>query len=157
MTLNLVMKLFNLWPPFLFSGISIKEYDLDEAKIIVQLKTSPWNANYFGTHFGGSLQSMCDPFYSLLLTHKLGKKYFVWDIESRIKFHKATKEKVFATFHVNKDQLENLIKQASHGEKVEFTFSNGIIDKDKTLIAEVFQTVYVRLKPEFRKKEISNS
>ena len=62
-----IMKLFKYWPPYLAAGISVREYDFKRGYIVSQMKISSWNKNYFGTMFGGSLYSMCDPFMCLFL------------------------------------------------------------------------------------------
>lgn len=52
----------NLWPPFLFTGIHVTRITADYRQIDVELRMRPWNRNYVGTHFGGSLFAMTDPF-----------------------------------------------------------------------------------------------
>ena len=42
--------------------------------IDVEMKLRWWNANYVGTHFGGSLFAMTDAFYMLMVMAKLGKE-----------------------------------------------------------------------------------
>src|SRR5258708_26936269 len=50
----------NLWPPFLGAGIRVKRIAPDMKAIDVEMKLRFWNANYVGTHFGGSLFAMTD-------------------------------------------------------------------------------------------------
>jgi acyl-coenzyme A thioesterase PaaI-like protein len=69
----------NLWPPFLFTGIHVTRITPDYRQIDVELRLRPWNRNYVGTHFGGSLFAMTDPFWMLGLLHILGRDYYVWD------------------------------------------------------------------------------
>ncbi|WP_133130635.1 DUF4442 domain-containing protein [Legionella yabuuchiae] len=52
------------WPPFLGAGIRIKDFSEDYTYILVAIKLRFWNQNYVGTHFGGSLYTMIDPFYT---------------------------------------------------------------------------------------------
>ena len=73
-----LMKLLSFSPPYLFAGISIVEVNDDFTKIVVQMKQRPWNTNYVGSHFGGSLYSMCDPFYMFILLHHL-PGHTIWD------------------------------------------------------------------------------
>ena len=82
-----LMKLLSFWPPYLFAGISIVEVNDDFTKIVVQMKQRPWNTNYVGSHFGGSLYSMCDPFYMFILLHHL-PGHTVWDKGASFKFKK---------------------------------------------------------------------
>jgi hypothetical protein len=67
----------NLWPPFLFSGVHVAEIAPDWRYARVELRLRPWNRNYVGTHFGGNLFAMTDPFWMLLLMHCLGRDYYV--------------------------------------------------------------------------------
>jgi Domain of unknown function (DUF4442) len=43
------------------------------------MKLRFWNRNYVGTHYGGSLYSMADPFFMVMLINILGPSYIVWD------------------------------------------------------------------------------
>lgn len=141
-----VIKYFHLWPPFLASGIRVCEFDLDAGFIRSQLRTSFLNSNYFGTHFGGSLFSMCDPFYVFLLVHKLGKDYYIWDLRASIEFKKATSQPVFADFYVTEKNIQDIRAQAEHGERVEPCFSLDIKQADGLVIASVAKTMYVKKK-----------
>ena len=142
-----VMKWFKYWPPFLSSGISVKEFNLDEGYVVSQLKPSRWNVNYFKTLYGGSLFSMTDPFYVFILSHKLGKKYYIWDLKSEISFIKATSKKVTAKFLITQEQIDDIINKAQSGSRVEPVFTTQIVDPDQQVIAEVKKTLYVKLKP----------
>ena len=63
----------NLYPPFLGAGIRVRRLQSDWKAIDVEMNLRFWNANYVGTHFGGSLYSMTDPFYMLMLIENLGR------------------------------------------------------------------------------------
>lgn len=52
----------NLWPPFLAAGIRVTRLSPGWRDARVELRMRPWNRNYVGTHFGGSLFAMTDPF-----------------------------------------------------------------------------------------------
>ncbi len=65
------IKLINWFPPYLGAGISVKTINDDFTKMQVQMKMRWYNRNLVGTHFGGSLYSMCDPFYMFILMHHL--------------------------------------------------------------------------------------
>ena len=78
----------NLWPPFLFAGIHVAELAPDWSRARVELRMRPWNRNYVGTHFGGSLFAMTDPFWMLLMLHAIGEDHIVWDRAAEISFEK---------------------------------------------------------------------
>jgi hypothetical protein len=57
----------NLWPPFVGAGIRVTRVSADSREIDVTLKLRLFNRNFFGTHFGGSLFAMTDPFFALMM------------------------------------------------------------------------------------------
>ena len=137
----------NLWPPFLGAGIRVRFISRDWRKIVTQLRLYGLNRNYMGTHFGGSLFSMTDPFYMLMLIRTLGKDYNVWDKTGSIEFIKPVKGTVTATFILNEDRLRHIRQKAANGDKHFEIFSIDIVDKSKEVIAKVTKTIYIRKKP----------
>jgi len=61
----------NVWPPYLGAGIHVRSISGDWSEAVVELRARLLNRNYVGTHFGGSLFAMTDPFYALLLGQPL--------------------------------------------------------------------------------------
>ena len=55
------------FPPYWGTGIRVQEVAADFSRIVVTMRATALNRNAFGTHFGGSLYAMCDPFYCLML------------------------------------------------------------------------------------------
>lgn len=150
MKIKTILRLMRFWPPFIASGISVKSHDLDKGLIISQLKTRRWNCNPLGTHYGGSLFSMCDPFYMLILMHKLGKKYFIWDLETKIFFRKSTPHKVTARFHVSDQVIESIKTNTKTGHKTSICFETQILDAKGETIAEIHKKLYIRLQTKYR-------
>ena len=85
---NNLRRGMNLWPPLLFAGVRILHIAPDFKRVTVQMKLRWFNRNYVGTHFGGSLYAMTDPFYMLMLMKNLGRRYYVWDYSADIRFLK---------------------------------------------------------------------
>src|SRR5258708_36674313 len=88
----------NLWPPFLGAGIRIKRIAPDMKSVDVEMKLRFWNANYVGTHFGGSLLAITDAFYMLMLMRHLGTGYVLWDKAATIRYRKPGKGTVSTEF-----------------------------------------------------------
>lgn len=61
-----LLRALNFYPPFRGAGIRVKRIDGGRG-MEVTLKQRWWNRNFVGTHVGGSLYAMTDPFYVLLL------------------------------------------------------------------------------------------
>lgn len=141
-----VLNLISYWPPFLAAGISIKNFDLDQGFVESKLKINLINKNYFGTHFGGSLYSMCDPWYVFILAHMIGKDYIIWDVESSIKFKKAVAETVTAKFEISKELAQSIKFGANQADKVLPEFNTTIQTKDGIVVAEVYKKLYVKRK-----------
>ena len=98
----------NLWPPFLFTGIHVTEISPDWRRVRVELRARPWNRNFVGTHFGGSLFAMTDPFRMIPMLHCLGRDYIVWDKAGEIDFVKPGRGTVHATFELDDTVLDEL-------------------------------------------------
>ena len=140
----------NLWPPFLGAGIRVRHIAADWSEVIVDLRHGLTNRNYVGTHYGGSLFSMTDPFYALMLMHLLGDRYLIWDQAARIEFVAPGRGTVSAVFRLTNERVEAIRAQAASGEKVLPAFDVEVRDADNALVARVHKTLYVRLKPRFR-------
>jgi len=138
--------LVNLWPPFLGAGIRVKRFQTDWKAIDVEMKLRFWNTNYVGTHFGGSLYSMTDPFYMLMLIENLGRDYIVWDKSASIRFRKPGKGKVVVSFRLSDEQIEGIRQQLRTQEKIEPTFMVEVKDQNGDVVAEVQKVLHVRKK-----------
>ena len=136
----------NLWPPFLFSGIHVAELAEDWSRARVELRMRPWNRNYVGTHFGGSLFAMTDPFWMLLMLHAIGRDHIVWDRAAEIVFEKPGRGMVSATFVLDRATVEEIRAGAADGEKHLRWFPVDIVDADGEVVARVRKQLYVRRK-----------
>ena len=136
----------NLWPPFLGSGIRVARLDRDWRAIDVEMKLRFWNRNYVGTHYGGSLYSMTDPFYMLMLIENLGRGYVVWDKSACIRFRRPGRGRVTAQFRISNEQVQAIREQLTATERVEPTFTVEVRDDNGEVIAVVEKVVQVRRK-----------
>jgi acyl-coenzyme A thioesterase PaaI-like protein len=137
----------NLWPPFLFTGIHATRVTPDYREVDCELRQRWYNRNYVGTHYGGSLFSMTDPWYMLMLMHILGRDYFVWDQRASIEFIAPGRGVVSAKFRVDDAMLTKITEQTASGEKYLPEFVIDITNADGSLVARVAKTLYIRKKP----------
>lgn len=142
---RLMLRTINLWPPFLGAGIRVK-WSRDHKSVDVEMKLRFWNRNYVGTHYGGSLYSMADPFYMLMLMENLGPDYIVWDKAASIRFRKPGKGRVKAEFRLTDAQLEEIREKLKTQEKYEPTFVVEVKDEAGDVVAEVQKVLYIRRK-----------
>ncbi|MEV8440914.1 DUF4442 domain-containing protein [Actinosynnema sp. NPDC051121] len=135
----------NLWPPFLFAGIRVVELSDDYRHAKVRMRLHWWNRNYVGTHFGGSLFAMTDPFWMLLVLHHLGREHLVWDRAGEIEFVKPGRGTVHAEFHLTDGQLDELRSQAARGKALVW-FDTDVVDSAGDVVARTRKQVYARRK-----------
>lgn len=141
-----LQRLINFYPPYLGSEVRVASISDDFRTVEVEMPLRFYNRNYFGTHFGGSLYAMCDPFYALMLVNILGPDYIVWDKAATIRFKKPGKGTMRASFHLSEEQITEIRGQADSQPKVEPQFQVLVKDADGTVIAEVDKLLYVRKK-----------
>ncbi|KAF1721127.1 DUF4442 domain-containing protein [Pseudoxanthomonas wuyuanensis] len=144
--------LFNFWPPFLFSGVHVTEIADDWRFARVELRMRPWNRNYVGTHFGGSLFAMTDPFWMIMAKERLGRDYYVWDKTGEIEFVKPAMGTVHAEFRLDDVVLDEIRAAAANGQKHLRWMPVDVFNAQNEVVARVRKQIYVRLKPEARGK-----
>jgi len=147
MTPRRLRRVLRWWPPFVFSGIRVLEIADDWSSARIELRRRWYTANYVGTHFGGSLFAMTDPFWMLLAMHAIGDGYYVWDRAAAIEFVKPGRGDVFAEFRLADADVQALIDEAAGGGKVLKWFDTEVVDASGELIARVRKQLYVRRKP----------
>jgi hypothetical protein len=138
----------NLYPPYLGAAVRVTRISGDFHDVEVEMRLRFYNRNYVGTHFGGSLYSMVDPFYMLMLINILGPDYIVWDKSAAIRFKRPGKGVVKAAFHLSEEQIEQIRAAAATQPKVEPQFQVIIKDEEGNVVAEVDKLLYVKKKEE---------
>jgi acyl-coenzyme A thioesterase PaaI-like protein len=140
-----MMRLLSLYPPYLGAGVRVRAA-ADLRTFEVRMKLSRFNRNYVGTQFGGSLYSMCDPFFMLILAEALGRGYIVWDKAATIRFRRPGRGTVRATFHIPPERIAEIRAAADAQGKIEPTFEVAVLDDAGEVVAEVEKLLYVRKK-----------
>ncbi|GAA5646478.1 DUF4442 domain-containing protein [Vibrio proteolyticus] len=147
---GLVKFALNVWPPFWGSGIRILSISDDFRQVSMKLKLRWWNKNANRTQYGGSIFSLTDPVYSLMLMGILGEQYYVWDKDASINFIKPGQSDLYAEFNVTEAKLNEILQQTACGEKSFPEFIIHVKDRQGQVVAEVQRRLYVRKKPQYR-------
>jgi hypothetical protein len=147
-----MLRSINWWPPFLAAGIHVR-WGGDHRSADVTMRLHFWNRNYVGTHYGGSLYSMTDPFYMLMLMENLGRDYIVWDKAASIRFRKPGKGTVRAEFRLTEQQLDDIRNRLVSQDKYEPVFLVEVRDEAGNSIAEVEKVVHIRRKASVDSKQ----
>lgn len=143
----LVFKhLLNLYPPYWATGIRVTDVSADYRKLRVEMKLRWYNRNYVGTHFGGSLYAMTDPFFMLMLIQVLGRKFIVWDRAAHIDFIRPGRGRLQAEFRISDEDLAAIAAHTARGEKYMPEFTVDVRDPDGETVCRVVKTLYIRRK-----------
>ncbi len=145
-TSHALRRWINFWPPFLGAGIRVKHIAPDMKAIDVEMKLRWWNANYVGTHFGGSLFAMTDAFYMLMVMANLGRDYIVWDKAASIRYRKPGKGTVRAEFRLTDAQLDDIRDKLKTLPRYEPTFQVDVKDESGEVVSIIEKLLHVRLK-----------
>lgn len=143
---NILRRAANLWAPFFGAGIDIVHISPDYRLVRVELKYRWYNKNYVGTHFGGSMYAMTDPFYMMMFIHNLGKDYIVWDKGAKIDFKKPGRSTLTVTFTLDENQIQEVKRIADSQKKYIFDIPVEVFNEDGEVVASVLKTLYVRKK-----------
>ena len=140
------MRFVNFYPPYLGAGVRVLPSHGDDRTIRVEMRLRFWNRNLFGTHFGGSLYAMCDPWFVFLLVRHLGDGYLVWDKAAAIEFLKPGRGRVTATFHVSTAEVAEIRAAADRDGKTEPVLTAEVVGEDGEVVARVRKTLWVKRK-----------
>jgi len=140
----------NFYPPYVGAAVRVTRVSDDFRDVEVEMPLRFYNRNYVGTHFGGSLYSMVDPFYMLMLINILGPDYIVWDKAATIRFKRPGKGVMKASFHLSEEQIAAIRSAAETQPKVEPQFQVIIKDEEGNVVAEVDKLLYVKKKAKER-------
>lgn len=140
-------KLINLYLPYLGAGIRVVECDDLMTRFVVEMNLNRFNKNIMGTHFGGSLYAMCDPFFMWILMENLGKDFIVWDKAATIRFKKPGTGTVRAVFEIPQTTIDAIKEEVPPIRKRDYVFHAEVLNEAGEVVSEVDKTVYVRYSP----------
>jgi len=141
-----ILRRVSLYPPYLGAGIKLKKVNEDFTRFEVQMKMHRYNRNIYGTHFGGSLYAMSDPFFVFIILNFLGKEYIVWDKSAKIEFIKPGKGTVKAVFEISKEKLEEIKQDTDEKGKNTYFFKTEIKNSENQTVAKIEKEIYVKKK-----------
>jgi len=116
----------------------------DWSEVRLSLPLSWRTRNYMGTIFGGSIYSAVDPIYMLMLIHRLGKDYIVWDKAASIQFKKPGRESLHARFIVDDEELAAIRAALETQRSIDRTYSIELKDSAGSVCATVEKLIYIR-------------
>lgn len=143
----LFRRFMSIYPPYAGAGIRVTRASEDFREVDVELHLCRFNRNAMGTHFGGSLYAMTDPFYVLMYIANLGPRYRVWDLAAHIQFKRPGMGVVTARFRLSAEQIDAAREHTAGGAKYLPKHQVEIRDTADQLVAVVEKEIYIRRKP----------
>lgn len=140
----LIAFFLSLWPPFWFTGICFQNISSNFRQVRVSMALRFYNKNIVGIQYGGSLFSMTDPCFMMMLMQNLGSDYKVIDQSGSIEFIKPGKGRVTASCELTQADIDDILQATHSGEKYLKTFTVDIVDNMQELVAQVTRVVYIR-------------
>jgi acyl-coenzyme A thioesterase PaaI-like protein len=134
---------FNVWPCFRGTGARVAFIASDWSEVRVRLPLSWRTRNYVGTIFGGSLYAGVDPFYMLMLIHRLGPEYVVWDKAAAIRFRKPGRGTLFATFRVDEAEVAEIRRLLQDQPKVDRDYAVEWRDAEGVIHVELQKVIHI--------------
>ncbi len=122
----------------------MRRFAPDYREVEVDMPLRWYNRNVFGSHFGGSLYALTDPFFVLMIAHNLPRDYLVWDKSASIDYVAPARSRVRATLRLSDADLETITRMTAGGDKHLHLFKVEVRDADDLVVARVEKIVYVR-------------
>ena len=126
------------------TGGRLKYIAEDWSEVRLELPLSWRTRNYVGTIFGGSIYGAVDPIYMLMLIHRLGPEFIVWDKAASIEFKKPGRETLHARFVVGDDELAAVRTALATQRSIDRTYVLELMDGSGTVCARVEKLIYIR-------------
>ena len=134
-------RMLSTFAPYLGAGIRVTEIADDFSSATVEMGQHWYNTNYVGTHFGGSLYSMVDPMYMLLLMRRLGNNYIVWDKSASIDFIRPGKGKVMARFELTDERVDAIRAATANGDQMLPEVDVDLVDESGEMIPRLHKAL----------------
>ncbi|MCZ8156759.1 MAG: YiiD C-terminal domain-containing protein [Leptospira sp.] len=133
---------FRMFGPY--RGANIIPKELDAFTYEVKMPLVLGNTNYVGTHFGGSLYSMCDPFFMFILMKNLGPDYIVWDKSAKIDFLKPGRGTMIALFQLSQEEIDEVKRIVAEKRKTTRFYQAEVKDETGMVVATIEKELYIR-------------
>ena len=138
--------LFNIHPAWRGAGGKVTYIAADWMEIRIEIPLSWRTKNYVGTIFGGSMYGAADPMFMIMLMKILGPGYTVWDKAASIRFRKPGRSKLYATFVIDRQTVDEIVADLRIVPKLDRHFTVDLVDAEGTVHATIEKTIHVSVR-----------
>jgi len=127
-------------------GAGVRVVALDPARrmAVAELPLRPWNRNPSGSHFGGAIATMCDPFFAYLIGKVAGDDCEVSDRTTELEFRLRSRRRLRATFSLDETAVASLLADLDRRGAALVPCQAEVRDTTGSVVAVVTKTVHVR-------------
>ena len=139
--------MLNLWFPFLVNRIKILNIAENFSEMNVRLKHSFWNRNPNKTIWGGSITSVLDPFYPIMMKQIILQKDIHTDFFSKainVEFIRQVKTDIFFQFKIIEKEVDDAVTLLLQDDKYEAWHEVDGIDSNGNICVKGKIQVYLR-------------
>lgn len=145
LTPNRLRFLLNGWPPLFAQGIRITHIADDWSRGRLELKLNRFIANMHGAAFGGSLFSMTDVLFGVLVMQRLGTdKYEAWTRTGSFEYIRPGSRGTYLEVEVSDELIERILAETDGGFSTVVPYTSVIRDKNGGIVGIGQQDLYVR-------------
>lgn len=137
------LKMLELYPPFLFMGIKVREVSPDHRHLRVELPFRWYSKNIHGTMFGGLLAAVADPMPAMMCA-QIFPEIEVWTKGFSIDFLRPGTGKLTLKIDIEDEQVEEIRAALGAKSSTLQTFHFSFWDEAGREIARVANTVFLR-------------
>ncbi len=119
---------FNWFPAYRGTGGRVEHIAADWSEVRVRLPLNWRTRNYVGTIYGGSMYGAVDPIYMIMLIHRLGPGYVVWDKAASIRFRRPGRTTLRAVFRIAEQELDAIRAEVARDGRAERTYTVELKD-----------------------------
>ena len=131
LTPNRLRFLLNGWPPLFAQGIRITHIADDWSRGRLELKLNRFIANMHGAAFGGSLFSMTDVLFGVLVMQRLGTdKYEAWTRTGSFEYIRPGSRGTYLEVEVSDELIERILAETDGGFSTVVSYTSVIRDKN---------------------------
>lgn len=135
--------LLQLFPPFLFMGVKVREVSRDYRVVELTLPLRWYGKNVYGTMFGGFIAAFSDPI-PLLMCEKIFPGAQAWTSHHEIDFLKPGRTALDLRVEVTEAEVNAIRAQLDASGEATHTFRYLVKDQRKRDIARISNTVFMR-------------
>jgi acyl-coenzyme A thioesterase PaaI-like protein len=135
---------FNWFPAYRGTGAWLTFVAADWSEVRLRLPLDWTTRNYVGTIFGGSMSGAVDPVYMVMLIHRLGPGYVVWDKSAAIDFLRPGRATLFATFRIDDAELAAIRAAVAADGRIEREYAVELADASGEVHARCRKRLSIR-------------